>query len=1090
LPASLGAASGQAFRTLVVVNTNSAESIELGDYYAAAHGIPPHHICRLGIGTNATSITSNDFQTLLLAPITNHIATNGLIGQIDFLVLCQQFPNRIRDTEGVTAALFYGFKNAAGYWDAPTGCKLPAGTSNAYFLAERAFRSADVWNATNGFVAFHLVAFNLATAKLVVDRGAAAQATRPPASINLYNWGDQLRGIREQRFADTQFSFRALPGLTPTSSVPPYYEYMIGNTNAIGYHDGFQNLLNPAFGNLLTNTVWLPGAYADHLTSYGGRLDNLVTGITNNTLQTTVLNWMDAGLTASYGTVAEPCAYLQKFPDPLMGFYYARGFTIGEAYAMAVEAPFQGLFAGDPLAAPYAAPPAISVTSQVPYQIVTGAIPVQVSAAAHSNGAPAAALDFYLNQRFHTNLAALGPTPGNRASVVVGGLTNTYEVATNDTLHAVVAGLAAAVNSNISSVVSARAYGDRLELMYDFLDNAGDHLPVSASTAQGAAAALTLGTGLAATSLVPSVAYARKTLYLQAYSGGANTGDTVQCVITLTNGTVVTNLLVAAQGETAPALLERLRIAISNTPALAGTDGVRFDRLARSAPEIVWSSALFARTPGPDGWPIQVNYTISAISNSSGLRTNTSFASFLSDNPADLVPRASILFHVTPTNGTLAAATVLDTTTLDDGIHTLDFVARDGSAVAAASRLTLPIVVCNSSAQLLLLGTNAAAVADGEAPSLAKGTDFGSVLWDEPRTNVFGLANHGSAPLAITHWTTNGPGGAAFTVSGVPAVIEAGGVSNFTVVFIPATSILYEASLAFESDAVLPQTNLLFSGSGTPRHTLEIISAYGTPDPPAGLHTNWLGAELTNSVAAPAPAGGTQLVCTGWTMTGHEPASGAATNFTMTVTNDATLTWLWTTNYWLDTAAGPNGSVNVPDSWQPAGATTQLTATADLYYEFAEWTGSVAETNNPLELLMDAPKAVQANFTALLATNATPRWWLALHGWTNDFDAAALDDPDEDGYFTWQEYIADTDPTNAASFFPPLGAAGSATNLTFGLDPTSTGRHYFVDVSPLLVAPDWNNATNAPGTGGAWLPEITPPGTGLYFYRGRVTLPP
>lgn len=964
------AASGRAFHTLVIVNTNSADSVELGEYYAAAHGIPPHHICPVGFATNQSNFTTfNDFHSLLFTPVTNHMATNGLAGRIDYLVLCYNLPTRVRDAEGVSSTFFYGFKNIPTYWEPPANtCKLPPESSNAYYLAERAFRSADAWNDTNGFIAFHLVAFDLDSAKLVVDRGAAAQASHPPASINLHILGDQYRGVREQRFAKTLFAFNTLPGLATTCAVPPYYSVMSGRTNVMGFQDGFASLLAPSLDHLRTNNIWIPGAYADHMTSYGGRINNLSNGDPN---QTTVLNWMDIdGITASYGTVTEPCAYPEKFPDPFMGFLYARGFTIGEAYAMAVEAPVHGLFAGDPLAAPFAAPPAITVTSPAPGQIVTGSIPVHVSAAAHPVGAPAAAVDLYLNGRFHTNLATLGPTPGNQAFVAVNHLTNTYTVSTNDSLFDVVSGLADAVNDHPSSVVTAHARGDRLELIYNAMDHDGDNLPVSAGTALGSAAALTLGTGLAATNMVPSAAFARKTVYLQAYSGGANTGDFLHCVITLTNGVAVTNHLAASQGESVRSILERLRSAVTSNPTLSGTDGVRYDRLASSAPAVIWSGGFFARSPGPDGWPIQLEYTVHAVSNSSGLSTNSSFSSFLDDHTSDLLPHASILFHLTPSNGILHASAPLDTTLLDDGLHTLDIIARDGSAVAAASRLTLPIAVANTSL------------------------------------------------------------------------------------------------------------------------VLNVSAAVGTGSPPAGLHFHPPGAALTNSISVPAPDGGTQLVCTGWTMMGNQPLSGSGTNFTMTLTNHAELTWSWTTNYWLDTEAAPHGTVNVADSWQPAGVSTQITALPDEYYAFAQWSGDSASTNNPLDLLLDAPKTVQANFTALLATNATPQWWLAQHGWTNDFDTAALDDPDTDGFATWQEYLADTDPTNSSSFYPRLEAAILPGSLWLSIDPTSTGRQYHLDsATNLLDSPDWSNLTNAPGTGSAWTSGVAPSGTGTYYFRSRVTLP-
>ncbi len=1079
-------AGGGPFNTLVVVNTNSSDSIELGEYYAAKHGIPSHHICHINIATNLITVTSNEFQNQLLTPITNHIAEENLADQIDIIVLCWDFPTRVggaphvEASEGVASSLFYGFKNAPGAYDPPNGyCKLPSYTANEYYRRERAFRSADGWNSTQGFVSFHLIASNMVTAKLVVDRGAAAKSSFPQSAVYLYTEGDQNRGVREQRYANTQFSFTALPGLPTSCFFAPLYEIMSGKTNIIGHHDG-TGYIHPLVRN---NNTWLPGAYADHLTSYGGMIPVPYYS------QSTVLDWMEIGATASYGTVAEPCAYLEKFPDPLMGFYYARGFTIGEAYAMAVEAPYQGLFAGDPLAAPFAAPPVVSVTSHVPYQIMTGNVPVLVSAFAHSNGVPAACLDLYLDNRFLTPLVSLGPTPGNRLSIAVSGVTNFVDVSTNDTLFTAVASLANAVNADTNQTVAANATGDRIELIYKQFNHAGDNSPVIATVSQGTASALTLGVGLAATNLIPSIYPARKTFQLYTHTAaGANANDTLTCTLTLTNGVAITNVLVASQGEKVTNILERLRSVILTNETLTATNGVRYDRLAATAAHVINVGAFFARIPGPDGWGIQVDYSVSAVSNNSGLITNVSFSSFLDDYADDLRPRASVLFHVRPTNDILDASTTLATTNLSDGLHTLDFVARDGSAVAAQSRFTLPILVCNTSPQLALLGTNSASITNNEPASLAKGSDFGLGPWNQPRTNIFSILNNGSAPLSITNWTTHGSGAAAFQLFDVPSTIEAGGISNFAVVFAPSVPGAYPASISFDSDAIAPQTNILLAG--TAGYTLTLASDYGTPDPAVGSHIHIPNTILTNSITAPAHANGTQLVCTGWAMVGNEPTNGSSTHFTMTVTNDAALTWLWITNYWLTIAPALNGSIDTDNSWQPANITTQITAIANLYFYFTNWSGDVSSTNNPLDLLMDSPKAIQANFAENLATNHTPEWWLAQFGWTNDFDAAALDDAEPDGFPTWQEYIADTDPTNSESVIPPLYATDSTNSLPFGIHPTSTGRHYYIDAAILLDDPAWTNLIHAPGTGGAWLPEIQAPTTGIHFYRGRISLPP
>ena len=1066
LAPALAFAGGGPFNVLVVVNTNSANSVELGDYYAAAHGIPAHQICAVGIDTNWGSITYTQFRNGLRNPVNSHIAANGLGNQIDFVVLCQDFPTRIEDAEGISASLFYGFKNAPRYVE--EGCNLPLDATNEFYLAERAFRSADGWNGTNGFVAFHLIASNLPTAKLVADRGAAAQSSFPPSAIYLYNLGDGARGIRERRFPNTERSFAALPGLPAACVIAPPWYTLTGKTNVMGYHDGFGYL---TAGAKSTNNVWLPGAYADHLTSCGGMLP------TPCYEQSTVLQWLGVGATASYGTVDEPCAYLEKFPDPIMGFYYARGFSVGEAYAMAVEAPYQGLFAGDPLAAPFAAPPAISVPSHVPYQIVTGTVPVQVFATAHSNGVPAAAIDLYVDGYFQTNCAAVDPTPSNVLSVVVGTRTNSAFVPANPTLFGAVAALADAVNADTNQIVFARARGDRLELIYKYYDHAGDNVPVSASVSQGSAAALTLGIGLAATNLAPSSYPARKEVWLSTRtSSGANAGDTITNVVTLTNGVAVTNVCVATAGQSAASLLETLRTAINANAALMATNGVQYNHFSQYP---VSFGSFLARTPGPDGAGILVDFFVNAVSNATGLDTNATFSGFMQDNADDVRPRASVLFHVRPTNDVLTTTASVDTTALADGERMLDFIARDGSAVAAQSRFSLPLLVCNSSPQLSVLGTNGAAVADGETPSLANGTDFGRIGWEQPRTNLLSIRNNGTAALHVAGWTTNGAGAGAFQISGVPAVVEAGGISNFPVVFSPVGAGVFDAALAFDSDALVPQTNVLFSGTQG-LYSLSVASAHGTADPLPGLYTNVHGAALTNSVAVPAPADGTQYAGLGWTLAGNDPLSGGDTNFVMTVTNDATLVWLWSTNYWLDAGAGEHGSIDVADAWQPAGVSTQITAAADDYYHFTAWSGDDVSTNNPLDLLMDAPKTVQANFAANFATNGVPEWWLAQYGWTNDFDAAALADAEPDGYFTWQEYVADTDPTNAASYPQMTFIETWQTNPPILTWPASSGRLYQIHWCDDIVAGQWTPLPLGLGSN-TWTDTNPPPATSRYY---------
>ena len=77
---------------------------------------------------------------------------------------------------------------------------------------------------------------------------------------------------------------------------------------------------------------------------------------------------------------------------------------------------------------------------------------------------------------------------------------------------------------------------------------------------------------------------------------------------------------------------------------------------------------------------------------------------------------------------------------------------------------------------------------------------------------------------------------------------------------------------------------------------LTVVSDHGSPVPPVGTHLYGLGERITNSVDALVSAGGTQYVCSGWSMSGHDPAAGTDSTMVMAVTNGAVLRWNWTTN--------------------------------------------------------------------------------------------------------------------------------------------------------------------------------------------------
>ena len=95
-----------------------------------------------------------------------------------------------------------------------------------------------------------------------------------------------------------------------------------------------------------SNSKLLPGAIAESLTSYGGYFD------TGN--QTKLTEFLRHGAAGSSGAVAEPYNFPEKFPLPLMHYYYAMGCSLAEAWYQAVASPYQTILVGDPLTRPFA----------------------------------------------------------------------------------------------------------------------------------------------------------------------------------------------------------------------------------------------------------------------------------------------------------------------------------------------------------------------------------------------------------------------------------------------------------------------------------------------------------------------------------------------------------------------------------------------------------------------------------------------------------------------------------------------------------------------------------------------------------------
>lgn len=122
---------------------------------------------------------------------------------------------------------------------------------------------------------------------------------------------------------------------------------------------------------------------------------------------------------------------------------------------------------------------------------------------------------------------------------------------------------------------------------------------------------------------------------------------------------------------------------------------------------------------------------------------------------------------------------------------------------------------------------------------------------------------------------------------------------------------------------------------------LTIVSAHGTALPEPGTYPHPRGTALSNSVTDEALST-SRHHCIGWSMIGDGPHNGTGSTMSMTLTRDSTLTWLWQTEYRVETATTGGGSINVSSGWFEANRPILITATPAPGQYFAGWSGDTS----------------------------------------------------------------------------------------------------------------------------------------------------
>ena len=552
-------AGGSGLNVVVVVNQNSTNSVQLGNYYCERRCVPPQNLLRINWTGGNTTWAQSDFETYLLNPLVAMLSSRGLTNQVDYVVLSMDIPYQVTAADGInstTAALFYGFKTDDCTSDCPEGipgCNLPAASSNSYAFSEGIFRQTPpIAASSNSWLVTMITSSNLCQAQAIIDLGVASDGAFPTQTVWLAKTSDLARNVRYLEFDDAIFDARVAGdfSILRTNSDAPY-----GLTNLLGYQTGLMQF------NIVSN-AFVPGAIADSLTSYGGLLYESSGG------QTTLLAFMNAGACGSYGTVTEPCNWPQKFPSPQDYFYQARGFSLAECYYMSLANPYQGLIVGEPLAAPFARPPVGAWVNLPANSGLSGITNLTLQCTASTSNHPIQQVDLFLDGTWLQTLTNIPPAAGNQLYVAINGGTTNYLVPSNATIASIASGLADVLQSKAQAV----AYGDRIGLQFTDINTPGAQIPVSVSTAIGSASGLTTFVAASRTNFLDSVAYGFCNFVI---TNAPQTNDYLQITITKTNGTEVTLSVTNPPGNTStPGLIQLLISAINTNASLMAADGL------------------------------------------------------------------------------------------------------------------------------------------------------------------------------------------------------------------------------------------------------------------------------------------------------------------------------------------------------------------------------------------------------------------------------------------------------------------------------------------------------------------------------------
>ncbi len=308
----------------IVVNVLDEESRLIAEYYRVKRNIPKQNIIEISMPGDRNAIGEEEFSQLFSQ------VKKQTPDAVQYYALAWSRPFKVK-CMSITSAFAFGFNKAF----CAKGCASTQPSN--YYNSNSVLPYKDLKIRPS----MMLAGSSLQQVYEMIDRGVSSDDSmlntdKQDVTAYLMRTTNKARNVRARRYDVIEELLSNNIKIKQVRS-----NVLEGKKDVMFYFTGLVKV------EKIDTNDFLPGAIADHLTSSGGQLFGRK--------QMSILRWLDAGATASYGTVVEPCAFTQKFPNPgIVIERYTKGESLIEAYWKSVAWPGQGVFVGELMATPYA----------------------------------------------------------------------------------------------------------------------------------------------------------------------------------------------------------------------------------------------------------------------------------------------------------------------------------------------------------------------------------------------------------------------------------------------------------------------------------------------------------------------------------------------------------------------------------------------------------------------------------------------------------------------------------------------------------------------------------------------------------------